>query len=253
MRTLLTAAVLAVLALVTVPGVAHAECDAPPSTEAGLESARTVFVGTVASVGSDSRTATFDVQWVWKGQGVQERVSVHGAGDADGPVGPDDRQFQAGVTYLVASPSAAQPYLADRCTSTRAYQAVGSAIPPNYQDAVGASSGWSPDPVPEAAAEGSSLPAGPILPIIFGGLIVVGVGIALSKITRGPDTAASRQATAATVKPRSRRSGRAPSVGRTGERFSGLFRRSGVNQASKLRGIRSKPPSRLKKRPRTGA
>jgi hypothetical protein len=243
MRTLLVAAALAALAVLAVPGTALADCDAPPPALVdGIQTSRVVFVGKVIALEDADRTATFDVQWVWKGEGVQEQVVVVGAADASSGFGPADRVFQAGITYLVTSPSATQPYLADRCTTTRPYQGVGSAIPPTYQDAVGAATGTAPDPIPVVAEGTGSMLAGPIVPIIFGGLVVLALVVVLSRMTRGPSTAPVPSTK--DTKPRSRRSGRPPSIGRSGERFSGAFRRSGVGQASKLRGIRSKQERR---------
>jgi hypothetical protein len=243
---MLATAALAALAILAVPGAAFADCGVPPTLEDGLQNARVVFVGEVVGLDDADRTATFDVQWVWKGDGVEEQVVVSGAGDVAGGIGPEDRVFQTGITYLVATPSATQPYLADRCTATRPFQGAGAAIPPTYQEAVGTSTAWSPDPVATADDGTGSATAGAVVPIILGGIVLVAMFLTISRFTRGPAAAPSgptkRDAT------RSKRSGRAPSVGRTGERFSGAFRRSGVDQTTKLRGIRRKKERRPTKR-----
>ena len=157
-------------------------------------------------------------------------------------VSADDRQFQLGIRYLVATSNSAAPYQADRCTATRPWQGVGSAIPPNFQSAVGNDVGYAPEPVPPAVVENGTILDNPFVPVASGVLVVGGLVLILGRVTRGP--AHSSPSRSKRSGKSSRRASRLPSVGRGGEGLSGKFRRSGVSQAKKLRGIRGGKKSR---------
>ncbi len=232
----MTIAALAAMAVLMVPGVGHAACETNENTASGLTRARAVFVGTVTAVENNARTATFDVAWVWKGEGVIKEVTVHGGATELTEIGADDRYFQVGITYLVASDTATNPYQADLCTATRPWSGIGSTIPPNFQAAVGAETGWAPDPVPPPVVEKGSILDNPIVPVLTGIAVVIGLGFAISRVARGPghSTAPSKRSR----KKLGRRS-RLPSLGRSGGGRSLGVRRSGVSQAQKLRGIRN--------------
>jgi len=238
MRKFSFAALLVGITVFSAPGAAMAACEAVGSMDDGLRGAQVVFVGTVTHVENGDRTATFDVQWVWKGKNVVEQVIVHGGGTDPTIISAEDRQFQVGITYLVVSNSVRAPYDADRCTVTRPWQGIGAAIPPNFQDAVGVAAGWSPDPIVVVEESGPSLFSGPIVPITIGAIVLIGLFVALGRITRGPEHAPKGRPGQSATKPGRSRS-RLPSLGRKGDGLSGRLRRSGVAQAKQLRGIRN--------------
>jgi len=235
MRKLLIVAALVGFVVLAVPGPAMAVCANSDSTADGLGRARAVFVGEVIDVEDNGRTAVVDVKSVWKGVGVYEQVTVHGESD-DATGSPiDDLTFQLGVTYLVASNTAAAPYRADRCTVTRPWTGIPSVIPNVYQAAVGATIGSSPDPVPAAAVDGGTILDSPLVPIATGLAVAVGFVLLLGRIARGPGHSTGGGPSSSS----SRRSrGRRRSRVRGPDGSSGRFRRSGVSQADKLRGIR---------------
>ena len=78
MRKLLIVAALVGVTLFSLPGAALAACDTSESTADGLRRAYVVFVGTVTGLENNDRTATFDVDWVWKGTKVYDEVTVLG-------------------------------------------------------------------------------------------------------------------------------------------------------------------------------
>jgi hypothetical protein len=224
----------------SISGVAGAACTPPPTAD-GLRAASVVFVGTVESVSNDDRTAVFDVQWIWKGQAVEERVTVFGEAIDDATVSADDRRFQVGITYLVATTTAAAPYRSDRCTATRPWREPGSIIPPTYAEVFGDATPTTPIPV-AVAEDSSSVLDSPFAPIGLGVVVAALLIFAIGRVFRGPEHVAG-----AGRKRRSRRGreSRLPSVGRVGEgKLSGGFRRSGVTQAKKLRTRRKAKGSR---------
>ncbi|MGH8946201.1 MAG: hypothetical protein ACRDVL_08630 [Acidimicrobiia bacterium] len=80
-------------------GVASASCMVPPPLEVGLAEADTVFVGTVIDLANQGRTATLEVEEVWKGTVAEEAVVIGGpSGNAFTSV---DRTFEEGTRYLV--------------------------------------------------------------------------------------------------------------------------------------------------------
>jgi hypothetical protein len=219
------------LALMVSPAAARASCSAP-TTEAGLESARVVFVGHVTALANRDRTATMEVDWVWKGVDQPEVVTVVGGSTEVAEVSEDDRTFQMGISYLVITPAGRQPFLANRCTATRPYQSVGSAIPLDYQTAVGSEKARLPV-APVAEAESGGVPIGPVLVIVGAAALVVvtfwGI-IRLTNVGKAESSAATVAGRSAMGKRRSKT--RLPK----GDPSGGWFRPSGVSQASKLRG-----------------
>ena len=217
------------IALVATPTTAHAACDA--SATARLGSARAVFVGTVTEVSNGSRDAVVEVEWVWKGRGIEETVLVHGTSADEASGLGNDRSFQVGVKYLIASRTSQQPYVADLCTATRTWQGAGSIIPVNLQNEVGTAAPTLPEPVTQSVADQGSLLDSAWWPIAMGALLVVGIGFGLNRVLRGPGHVSGR---AAGDKRRNTKS-RLPSGGRSPENLNSRFRRSGASQADKLR------------------
>jgi hypothetical protein len=126
----LLAAVIAFLAL-TQP--AAASCMTLPPLEKALAAAPLVFVGTANDTQHEGRTATFDVEEIWKGS-VGARVFVNGGptiremerAEANGQVAATsvDRTYEQGVRYLVVPFGAKGGVLTDNaCSSTQPYTA----------------------------------------------------------------------------------------------------------------------------------
>jgi hypothetical protein len=86
----------------------------------GLADAPTVFVGTVISLANQGRTATFDVEEVWKGKVAEEAVVIGGPiGNAFTSV---DRSFEEGTRYLVVPVRGAGSSFEDNaCTLTQPF------------------------------------------------------------------------------------------------------------------------------------
>jgi hypothetical protein len=248
MRKVLSLLAIVLIATLVGPGQAMAACSPDQSNVDGLAQARTVFVGRVVDLANNDRTATFDVQWVWKGSDVAEQATVVGGSDDPTVVGSDDRRFQQGITYLVVSRSAVPPYESDACTATQPYNQIGSVIPTQYQEAVGAAIGSAPDEIVGAEEAGSSLLSSPVWTYGAIAAVVVGLLFGLGRLLRGPEHAPQKRRR--TKKTQSR----LPSVGRSGEGLTGGLRRSGASQADKLRGRRTKRSSKPKKaKGKTGA
>jgi hypothetical protein len=93
------AAILATLAALSLPGMAHADCDPALSTEDALIGTRVAFVGTVTATEEGASWARFRVEEVWRGT-LPELVEVQGMGRRN-EVMEDDRVWRAQVRYLV--------------------------------------------------------------------------------------------------------------------------------------------------------
>ncbi len=96
----------AVAALFLMPGLATADhgpaladCMPAPGLEQAIGESDRVFVGTVASVEHDGRSAMVEVRDVWRGAEMAATVTVVGGQDPAQPM-EDDRTFEAGITYL---------------------------------------------------------------------------------------------------------------------------------------------------------
>jgi hypothetical protein len=119
-----------VWALWTAPAASASCAPLPPLTEA-LAAADVVFVGTVTGLEYDRRTATFDVEEVWKGE-VGGSVLVNGGPPLEeleraereglGIATSVDRTFELGVRYLVVPREASGDVLSDdSCSATQPY------------------------------------------------------------------------------------------------------------------------------------
>lgn len=241
MRKLLIVAALVGFTILSIPGTAGAACT-PPDLESGMRRANVVFIGTVESVSNGDRNAVFDVHWVWRGRDVPEVVTVYGEASTPG----DDRTFQTGITYIVATSTSVDPYRSDRCTGTRVWREAGNGgvIPSSYAAIFADTTPKSPIPVTNPS-DSSSLLDNPLVPIGAGVFIAVLLIFAIGRVFRGPE-----QVTGPGARSGKRRthSSRLPSVGRVGEgRMSGGLRRSGVSQAQKLRTKRKSSRKRSRK------
>ncbi len=92
----------------------------PPPLELGLAEAPTIFVGTVIDLANQGRTATFEVEEVWKGTVAEEAVVIGGPiGNAFTSV---DRTFEADTRYLVVPAGEAGSSFEDNaCTLTQPF------------------------------------------------------------------------------------------------------------------------------------
>lgn len=104
MPTLLGPGRLAVAALalgfsLLAPVPALADCMPAPELEQAIGESDLVFVGTVTSVEHGGRSATVEVEVVWRGGEMGPTVTVLGGRDPAQPM-EDDRAFEAGVSYL---------------------------------------------------------------------------------------------------------------------------------------------------------
>lgn len=156
-----TALIAATVASLALSQPAAASCLRPPPLDKALAAAPVAFVGTVVETKHDGRTATFEVEEVWKGS-VGARVVVNGgpAIDAMGTAEANgetavtsvDRAYETGVRYLVIPFGARGKVLTDNaCSSTQPYTAElashappGATPPADKSDADAAPSGLAP-------------------------------------------------------------------------------------------------------------
>jgi hypothetical protein len=128
--TALTAAIVGSLAL---SQPAAADCIILPPLDEALAAAPVAFVGTVVETEHEGRTATFEVEEVWKGS-VGERAVVNGGpavaemerAEAKGEIVATsvDRAYENGVRYLVVPFGARGKVFTDNaCSSTQPYTA----------------------------------------------------------------------------------------------------------------------------------
>ena len=202
---------------------ARAACAGSPDLIDALTQAEVVFVGSVYSVAKNDRIAIMEVVEIWKGPDLQPAVGVHG-GDPHAPtIGPDDRTFEVGRTYLVVPTNGSPPFEDSLCTATMLYRPTGS-IPTEYAAAVGAldvryteeaaAALSAPTAIESFADVANSAPVWGVLVGVF----VVGIS---SVFYRG---GAKRHKEAKTrTRPRTRLS------------FAGIFNRSGEQRLQKLR------------------
>jgi hypothetical protein len=117
--------------LLTAAPAASTECEPLKPLATELAAAPVVFVGRVTGLEHDRRTATFQVEEVWKGD-VEASALVHASmwsfeaieqAERDGAeVAAGDRRFELGVRYLVLPRGASGDLLLDGiCTATRQY------------------------------------------------------------------------------------------------------------------------------------
>lgn len=194
-RVLTALAVLAA-ALAASTSAAYAQCGPPSTLERSLAQAEVVFVGRVVAVEDLNRQATMEVVEIWKGPDISGSVQVQGASSASQAVGPDDRTYVLGATYLVVPFGSSSPYYDDACSATMPYTPQGGQIPAQYRDAVGASAARLP--AVTAPGETAAPPDGGLsLPIWIGGGAVVLLALWLatrrrkkaSRATRDPEPA----------------------------------------------------------------
>ena len=114
-------------ALMSSPGIALADCMAPPPVDVAVKSADIVFVGTVTEVANGNRWATVSVDEIWAGPDLPNPLLIKGGPDANTATSVD-RSFEVGVRYLFfpyvdnggeAAPLQAAGLSDNSCTSTQ--------------------------------------------------------------------------------------------------------------------------------------
>ena len=117
----LSAASLLAIVLGLLPAAARASCAEFPPLEQHLEQAAVVFVGTIADLADDDRTALVDVEEIWRGGPMPAQVTVYGSAAPDDPgMTSVDRTYTDSGRYLFAVTVDEQGRLRDdSCTATR--------------------------------------------------------------------------------------------------------------------------------------
>jgi hypothetical protein len=169
------AAAAGVMLLLMVPSPALADCMPGSGLEQAIGESDLVFVGTVAAVRDEGRSATVQVTEVWRGAAVPALVEVLGGQDPARPM-EDDRSFDAGVTYLFL-PALLDGRLVDgACSATQPWSEALAALRPS--DA---------HPPAAAAATGTGLPealgdlALPVLTAALVGGAVIAIAFAVAR------------------------------------------------------------------------
>jgi hypothetical protein len=104
-------------ALVVAPAPALADCQMAPPIEEAVRTSELVFVGTVTALDNSGRSATVQVEEVWRGGEMPATVTIFGGTDPEQAM-EDDRTFEAGVRYVFV-PFVIDGRLVDNiCTST---------------------------------------------------------------------------------------------------------------------------------------
>lgn len=148
----------------------RAACADGPDTAVAIQFADSVFVGRVVALSNLHRSATMEVLEIWKGPDLSGQVEVEGASSGSTVVGPDDRFYVLGSTYLVVPNGSGPPFFDDTCSGTMPYTALGGQIPAEYTDAVGAVTAR----IPAVAA--SESPASNPLSGVDGSVLFLSVG-----------------------------------------------------------------------------
>ena len=205
-RLAVVALIAAAAAVVIPPPAAHAACGSVVDQASAIRQADSVFVGRVVDTADFSRLATIDVLEIWKGDDLAPRVIVNGSFSGSPQIGPNDRVFTLGATYLVVPFGSRSPFFDEACSGTALFSPLGGLIPPQFHDAVGATTGRVVNQ--QIASDEAPQPAGgPALWLYAGGglLVVALVALTLRRRRRGP----SKVQSAPTTPPRAS-NGRAP-------------------------------------------
>lgn len=130
LRALVAMSLVATAALIATPGIALADCMAPPAFDAAVETADIIVVGTVTEVVNAKRWATVSVEEIWRGPDLPATLLIKGGPDANA-ASSVDRSFEVGQRYVFFPyvavdteplPGVAAGGLADNsCTSTQVW------------------------------------------------------------------------------------------------------------------------------------
>jgi hypothetical protein len=170
-----SAALLGLLVLTSAaPSVAS--CARPIPIEEAMQSADSVFVGTVTSLSNGERWATVAVDEVWRGPDLAPTVEVRG-GPGGNTASSIDRRFAGATRYLFVV-SIAEGVLSDNaCSATIEWEPdLANLRPATAHPPI------APAPEPDAAAPFD--PASLLLPgavILAAGLLVFGAALVLRR------------------------------------------------------------------------
>ncbi len=132
--TRLVAVLLVAMTTVIVPGrPASASCVEVPDLESGYESAEVVFIGRVVELTNLNRTATVELEEVWKGPEMPAVVTVNGGPDEQDVQTSVDRDFELG-TYVFFPLNQSPPFQDNACTLTQRTTSALDAIAPNREE-----------------------------------------------------------------------------------------------------------------------
>lgn len=136
---------------------AQAACSPPIDQITAMRRADSVFVGQVIELTDSSRVATVQVIEIWKGPDLDALVTVNGSSSGAPAVRLTDRTYLLGGIYLVVPFGSRSPFFDEACSATRLFAPLGGQIPPQFQDAVGATTARLPITVAPAVdtSEGS--------------------------------------------------------------------------------------------------
>lgn len=112
---------LAVVGSVLFAGPARASCAPAPPLDKAYADAEVVFKGTVSAAENNGRTATVEVDEIWKGPPLPDSVVVIGGAEGENVASSVDREFRVGLTYLFFPNNSSSPFRDNICTSTQPY------------------------------------------------------------------------------------------------------------------------------------
>jgi hypothetical protein len=160
---------LVALALVVASGErVAASCAMPPPLPDHVAMADAVFVGTVRHVTSEARTATVEVQEIWRGPDLPASVVVRGGLDEDGVTTSADRSFEVGIRYLFAVAANGGRLEDHACTATQPWTDELAALRPDDPR----------EPLPSADGSADVLGIAVPTPPLIALLVVIAVGVA---------------------------------------------------------------------------
>ena len=219
-RILLASIVVSTAAVVAaVP--AHAACNSPVDQIDAAARADSVFVGLVTNVSDSSRKATIQVLETWKGPDLPAEVSVNGSFAGSSAIGPNDRTFTLGATYLLIPFGSRPPFFDEACSGTGLYVPAGGVIPARFHDAVGATTARLTDIL--GIGDESTVGGGPTRLLIGGG--VAGLFLLLSSSHSSSLPGARRESQGGVRRSSHQRSSTRstkPSASRSSSRASGI-------------------------------
>ena len=130
MRMLRTAWLVAAAALLLGAMPAAASCMPPIPIAQALAQADSVFVGSVIGLANSNRTATLNVDEVWRGPDLPAHAVVHGGGEGDMFTGVD-RTWEAEGTYLVFASIVDGQLTDNACSTTQPWSGELDALRPS--------------------------------------------------------------------------------------------------------------------------
>lgn len=164
MRSIAVGLLSAAAGLVLGVGPVAASCAPPAPIGEALRTSDSIFVGTVAGLANEGRTATFAVGEVWRGPDLPVRTVVNGALDDVGFTSVD-RTWEPGARYLVFASVVAGKLTDNACSNTQI-----------WTDDLAAKRPTDARPPSDAIEEGDAGLGGPLLVLIAAGAVIGTVG-----------------------------------------------------------------------------